>query len=39
MIRIAVSARACRAIKATLPVGSIVYPSERNMAAANICSG
>ena len=30
MIRIAVSARAYRAIKASLPVGSVVYPPERN---------
>jgi hypothetical protein len=28
--RIAVSARAYRAIKATLPAGSVVYPPERN---------
>jgi hypothetical protein len=28
--RIAVSPRAYRAIKATLPAGSIVYPPERN---------
>jgi hypothetical protein len=30
LIRIAVSARAYRAIKATLPPGSVVYPPERN---------
>jgi hypothetical protein len=30
LIRLAVSARAYRAIKATLPVGSVVYPPERN---------
>jgi hypothetical protein len=30
VIRIAVSARAYRAIKASLPVGSVVYPPERN---------
>jgi hypothetical protein len=30
VIRIAVSARAYRAIKATLPEGSVVYPPERN---------
>jgi hypothetical protein len=30
LIRIAVSARAYRAIKASLPEGSVVYPSERN---------
>ena len=30
MIRIAVSARAYRAIKATLPAASVVYPPERN---------
>jgi hypothetical protein len=30
LIRIAVSARAYRAIKATLPAGSVVYPPERN---------
>jgi hypothetical protein len=30
VIRIAVSARAYRAIKATLPAGSAVYPPERN---------
>ncbi len=30
MIRIAVSARACRAIKTSLPPGSIVYPPGRN---------
>jgi hypothetical protein len=30
LIRIAVSARAYRAIKATLPEGSVVYPPERN---------
>jgi hypothetical protein len=30
LIRIAVSARAYRAIKAALPVGSVVYPPERN---------
>jgi hypothetical protein len=30
LIRIAVSARAYRAIKATLPKGSVVYPPERN---------
>ena len=30
MIRIAVSARGYRAIKATLLVGSVVYPAERN---------
>ncbi len=30
MIRIAVSARAYRAIKATLPPGSVVYPPDRN---------
>jgi hypothetical protein len=28
--RIAVSPRAYRAIKATLPAGSVVYPPERN---------
>jgi hypothetical protein len=30
MIRIAVSPRAYRAIKGTLPAGSTVYPPERN---------
>ena len=30
MIRIAVSPRAYRAIKGTLPAGSSVYPPERN---------
>jgi hypothetical protein len=30
LIRIAVSARAYRAIKATRPTGSVVYPPERN---------
>jgi hypothetical protein len=30
LIRIAVSPRAYRAIKATLPAGSVVYPPERN---------
>ena len=30
MIRIAVSPRAYRAIKASLPAGSVVYPPERN---------
>ena len=30
MIRVAVSPRAYRAIKATLPPGSVVYPPERN---------
>jgi hypothetical protein len=30
MIRIAVSPRAYRAIKGTLPEGSVVYPPERN---------
>jgi hypothetical protein len=30
VIRIAVSRRAYRAIKATLPEGSVVYPPERN---------
>jgi hypothetical protein len=30
VIRIAVSPRAYRAIKATLPAGSTVYPPERN---------
>jgi hypothetical protein len=30
MVRIAVSARAYRAIKATLPTGSVVYSPERN---------
>ncbi len=30
MIRVAVSARAYRAIKAALPAGSVVYPPERN---------
>jgi hypothetical protein len=30
VIRIAVSPRAYRAIKATLPAGSVVYPPERN---------
>jgi hypothetical protein len=30
LIRIAVSARAYRAIKASLPPGSVVYPPERN---------
>ena len=30
MIRIAVSPRAYRAIKASLPTGSVVYPPERN---------
>jgi hypothetical protein len=30
LIRVAVSPRAYRAIKATLPVGSVVYPPERN---------
>jgi hypothetical protein len=30
LIRVAVSLRACRAIKATLPAGSTVYPPERN---------
>ena len=30
MIQIAVSARAYRAVKATLPPGSVVYPPERN---------
>jgi hypothetical protein len=30
LIRIAVSARAYRAIKATLPPASVVYPPERN---------
>jgi hypothetical protein len=30
LIRIAVSSRAYRAIKATLPAGSVVYPPERN---------
>ena len=30
MIKIAVSARAYRAIKATLPAGSVVYSPERN---------
>jgi hypothetical protein len=30
VIRIAVSASAYRAIKATLPAGSIVYPPERS---------
>jgi hypothetical protein len=29
VIRIAVSPRAYRAIKATLPAGSVVYPPER----------
>jgi hypothetical protein len=30
LIRIAVSARAYRAIKASVPAGSVVYPPERN---------
>jgi hypothetical protein len=30
LIRIAVSPRAYRAIKATLPAGRVVYPPERN---------
>jgi len=30
VIRIAVSGRAYRAIKASLPAGSVVYPPERN---------
>jgi hypothetical protein len=30
LIRIAVSPRAYRAIKASLPAGSVVYPPERN---------
>ena len=30
MIRIAITPAAYRAIKGTLPVGSIVYPPERN---------
>jgi hypothetical protein len=30
VIRVAVSARAYRAIKATLPTGSVVYPPERD---------
>ncbi len=30
MVQHRVSARAYRAIKATLPVGSVVYPPERN---------
>ena len=30
VIRIAVSPRAYRAIKAALPAGSVVYPPERN---------
>jgi hypothetical protein len=30
LIRIPVSARVYRAIKATLPMGSVVYPPERN---------
>jgi hypothetical protein len=30
VIRIAVSPRAYHAIKASLPVGSVVYPPERN---------
>jgi hypothetical protein len=32
LIRIAVSPRAYRAIKATLPAGSVVYPPERSRA-------
>jgi hypothetical protein len=38
LIRIAVSPRAYRAIKATLPAGSVVYPPERNDRA-KICYG
>jgi hypothetical protein len=33
MIRIAVSARAYRAIKATLPEGSVVYPPNATIGA------